>query len=622
MDLDTLSPSQRQALSQLQAVTNGGDTEVAIGVLDSVGWDVQRAADVIFDSNPSAPLPVPRTSTDTTPSNMERFEVDDTEQDGLLGGRPNRPRQPSHSTNIAALSRPLRFLLAILTFPFHVLRTFFRMLRIPLPQLPMTLSSLTIYYRNPLGPRNDLKLDARGVAERWVRALEEETGAVRLSRRAVSSEGASSSVGSSGSAAGMTARKQAGEEGERILSDFFLGSYEEFAKACAREDNPKLGCVILVSEEHDDVAEFKRSTLADSLLVRLMHDNDFLVWGGDVRDRDAWSAAQKLQATTYPFVAFIGLQPRRGGSSTSSTTSPVLTVLSRHQGPSIPTATAPTSAPTLVQHLNESVLPRVSPYLIRVRNQAAERATQKALDAERRDRERALRAEQDRAFEESKRRDKERIERKVAEERKARAEAVRAAEEKARDEAARERQELEQQQWEVKRMEWRRWGRRGLVPREPRPGNVEPARGKTLRVGVRMPDGKRGVRFFGEGDSVTAVYAYVDTLLIPEGREWSSDMDPVSPPDGKVTGEEGLMQAMREAGKEGDSWWGFNLVLSYPRREIRWEAGKKLGEIEGLKAGGQLAVEMLDTPVVKGKGKERATSSGSDDDGYVTEESD
>lgn len=41
MDLDTLSPSQRQALSQLQAVTNGGDTEVAIGVLDSVGWDVQ-----------------------------------------------------------------------------------------------------------------------------------------------------------------------------------------------------------------------------------------------------------------------------------------------------------------------------------------------------------------------------------------------------------------------------------------------------------------------------------------------------------------------------------------------------------------------------------------------------
>lgn len=41
MDPDALSPSQRQALNQLQAVTNGGDAEVAIGVLDSVGWDVQ-----------------------------------------------------------------------------------------------------------------------------------------------------------------------------------------------------------------------------------------------------------------------------------------------------------------------------------------------------------------------------------------------------------------------------------------------------------------------------------------------------------------------------------------------------------------------------------------------------
>lgn len=322
-------------------------------------------------------------------------------------------------------------------------------------------------------------------------------------------------------------------------------------------------------------------------------------------------------------MAFIGLQPRRGGSSTTSTSSPVLTVLSRHQGPSIPTATAPTSAPTLVQHLNESVLPRVAPYLIRVGNQAAERATQKALETERRDRERALRAEQDRAFEESKRRDKERIERKVAEEKKAREEAVRVAEEKAREEEARERQELEQLDWEQKRMEWRRWGRRTLVPREPRPGNAEPARGKTLRIGVRMPDGKRGVRFFGEGDSVTAVYAYVDTLLIPEGREWSSDLDPVSPPDGKANGEDGLVQAMRTAGKEGVRWWGFNLVLSYPRREILWEAGKKLGDIEGLKAGGQLVVEMLDTnSVMKGKGKARATSSGSDDDGYVTEESD
>lgn len=120
----------------------------------------------------------------------------------------------------------------------------------------MTLSGLTLYYRTPLGPRSDPRLDARGVAERWVRGLEEETGAVRLSRRAVGNEGVSSGVGPSTST--VTSRKQPGDDSEKILSDFFLGSYEEFARACGKEDNPKLGCIILVSEEHDDVAEFKR----------------------------------------------------------------------------------------------------------------------------------------------------------------------------------------------------------------------------------------------------------------------------------------------------------------------------------------------------------------------------
>lgn len=41
MDQDALSPTQRQALDQLQALTNGGDVDVAISMLESVGWDVQ-----------------------------------------------------------------------------------------------------------------------------------------------------------------------------------------------------------------------------------------------------------------------------------------------------------------------------------------------------------------------------------------------------------------------------------------------------------------------------------------------------------------------------------------------------------------------------------------------------
>jgi FAS-associated factor 2 len=39
--MSLLDANQRHALAQLQDLTNGGDDEVAISVLDSVGWDVQ-----------------------------------------------------------------------------------------------------------------------------------------------------------------------------------------------------------------------------------------------------------------------------------------------------------------------------------------------------------------------------------------------------------------------------------------------------------------------------------------------------------------------------------------------------------------------------------------------------
>lgn len=36
-----LDAGQRRTLAQLQDLTNGSDDDVAISVLDSVGWDVQ-----------------------------------------------------------------------------------------------------------------------------------------------------------------------------------------------------------------------------------------------------------------------------------------------------------------------------------------------------------------------------------------------------------------------------------------------------------------------------------------------------------------------------------------------------------------------------------------------------
>ncbi len=39
--MDGLTSSQLQALNQLRDLTNGGDDDVAIGVLSSVEWDVR-----------------------------------------------------------------------------------------------------------------------------------------------------------------------------------------------------------------------------------------------------------------------------------------------------------------------------------------------------------------------------------------------------------------------------------------------------------------------------------------------------------------------------------------------------------------------------------------------------
>jgi FAS-associated factor 2 len=69
-------------------------------------------------------------------------------------------------------------------------------------------------------------------------------------------------------------------------------------------------------------------------------------------------------------------------------------------------------------------------------------------------------------------------------------------------------------------------------------------------------------------------------------------------------------EQIAEAG-DAESWWGFQLMLAYPRREIPWSK-TTVGEIEFLKGGAQLVVQ-LHTTVVE-------TNGDADDDGYVSED--
>ncbi|KAJ7083737.1 hypothetical protein B0H15DRAFT_911810 [Mycena belliarum] len=550
--MTTLSTSQQATLRQLRDLTNGGDDDVAVAMLDSVDWDVQRAAELIFGSAAPQPARAPP---------IESFDIDDSDQH-----QPVVPRNSSAWSSFSFLALPFQLLSALFRFVFGVLR-------IPLPR-PFTFN-LTFFRPRRTSPRGD------GGADRWVRELEEETGAQCLN---------ASGANAMGTGAGPSTLTHRGTSDRKVLPDFTLGTYEETLRVCQRDH--RIGCIILVSEEHDDVPEFKRTTLTDPMLVRMLHANDVVVWGGDVRDREAYSASLKLQATTYPFVAFLALQPRRtpgfNSSSSSSSTPPTLTVLSRHQGP----PSGPTSPATLAAHLETQLLPRVNPFLARLR------AAQHTAAADR-----ALRAEQDRAFRETAVRDSARIEAlMVADARAAReAEAARIAQEaeamrKAREAAERER-------YAAERAQWRRWTRRTLA------GTREDAQG--VRLAIRLPNGERVVRRFGNKSSLTALYAFVDAQL--EGTPDAAGDSEVSPAGHREADVERAMEEQVDATGDADAWWGFRLVLAYPRREIPWTRGMAVDQVDCLNGGGQLVVHML-------AATDKAVDGESDDDGYVSEE--
>jgi FAS-associated factor 2 len=165
----------------------------------------------------------------------------------------------------------------------------------------------------------------------------------------------------------------------------------------------------------------------------------------------------------------------------------------------------------------------------------------------------------------------------------------------------------ERMKQEAVRMEWRRWARKK--------GFGTGTEGK-IRIAVRLPSGGRVVKMLEETATLTALYLFVDTQLIPE--ELAVQDDPSSPPEEgyEAVGVEAAieMQIAAEGGNV-DEWWGFKLVLAYPRMVIPWNKGTRVRQVETLRGGAQVVVEMLGTPAM-----EQALG-GVDGDGYDTEDS-
>jgi FAS-associated factor 2 len=184
---------------------------------------------------------------------MEAFTIDDSEQGPLLGNAGSSRTTPP----APLISR--RSIFALITFPFNllsnILRFLFGVLHIPLPR---TFFSFNVFSPHRPGSTNrHFTDDPKSVVDRWIRSLEDETGAICLGR--IDRSESTGVAGPSTSTASSALRSRADSyENPRILPEFYLGGYEQAMRACQKE--LKIGCIILVSEEHENVAEFKRSS--------------------------------------------------------------------------------------------------------------------------------------------------------------------------------------------------------------------------------------------------------------------------------------------------------------------------------------------------------------------------
>lgn len=322
------------------------------------------------------------------------------------------------------------------------------------------------------------------------------------------------------------------DAGQTKLPPFLAGSYADALRAAKAEI--RILAVVLTSAAHSDDAYFKQHVLTDPGLVRTLRSSDFYVWGGDVRHREAYQVATLLQASTYPFVAFIALQPRR--SRSRGTVVPHPGVLSRIEG-SPHTAL---SAHSIQTHVEEVLLPRTASYLGQLRSERHRVQT-----------ERDLKAEQDRAYEDASRRDQERV-------------LARRAEEEQRAEDARVRHAWEQERTSqlAKAHAWRQWARHSLVPQE------APAGSPSIRIAVHLPNGRNLQRRFAPTATLEQVYAFVDTAGVED------TVAPASPPQGYT------------------HTYSFHLVQTYPRRVLDTRAlATTLDAVEGLGSSASLVVE-------------------------------
>ncbi|KAK9322166.1 hypothetical protein V1517DRAFT_143592 [Lipomyces orientalis] len=421
--MEYLDPLQIESLQQFIVITSWpeNDIEGAIQMLTVCQWNVELALTRYFDEGPLRPNPNGPPPRPPTPPPVIA------------------PRLPTPTPRTIA-PRPsflTSAITAIILFPLSVAsklaHSAYHIFAILFPFLPR----LTGLYPANLGAARSERrsINPRDTAARFIRDFEEEVG-------------------------------------QSDVLPFFEGGYTQALDQAKRE--LRFLIVLLQSDEHDDTAKFNTEVLANPDVAKFLKEHDIILWGGNVRESEAYQVANALSCTLYPFLGVIAHTP-------ASTSHPsAMSIHARLQG--FMTSSA------LLANLNKAIS-RHEPTLARIR---AERSEQEAA--------RALRAAQDSAYEASLAadRDRERLR-----EEQARIERERVAEQ--------ERIEQEKRDLEARKDAYKKWRAGQIKSQMVQLVDSPPAGVKIARISIRLTSGDRVVtRFLADTQSVEDVYAFVE----------------------------------------------------------------------------------------------------------------
>jgi len=496
-DISQLNPAQQEALQTYTAVTDQ-DPIAAIPLLQRCEWNVQIAIARFFDGEPAIdPVAEARSALPTTSAR----QTANLQYESLLSStRPSATRQNLEDvvervdTSAAAETqyRP-SFLFSLIFTPVNIIYRVFTTVFSPLGFLvPTFLSRLfnRLLYQQSRPVRRALPPAEN--ARRFIREFSEEYGENTLPFQ---------------------------ESGFNLTLDN------------AKKDL-KFLLLVLLSPSHDENQTWVQETLLSNQMKSFLdsHKDELLLWGGNVRDSEAYQVSASIQCTKFPFAALI-CQTTESGSS-------AMTVIMRAAGPM--------PASELVAKLGTAL----TAHQAQLGATRAQRAEQEAS--------RNLREEQDSAYERSLAQDRERARRR-REEQEAAERAEREAQEQAR--LAEERKQ--------KVTQWKQWRAQTLAAE---PGAEVK---DSIRVSIRMPSGERVIRKFRAEADLDELYAFVDCHDIVKSRE----------------GEEGSDKSVDEPANYVHEY-GFRLVSPMPRAVFELHNGGSIGERIGR--GANLIVEPIE----------------------------